>query len=35
MGRPLETLTIRTLLGIRFWDPATDQRVSDGLELVA
>jgi hypothetical protein len=35
MARPLETLTTRTLLGIRFWDPATDRQVSDGLQLVA
>ncbi len=35
MARPLETLTTRTLLGIRFWDPATDRQISDGLQLVA
>lgn len=35
MARPLETLTTRTLLGIRFWDSATDRQVSDGLQIVA
>ncbi|MCB8983629.1 MAG: hypothetical protein H6659_07380 [Ardenticatenaceae bacterium] len=35
MARPLETLTTRTLLGIRFWDPATDRQISDGLQVSA
>lgn len=35
MARLLESLTTRTLLGIRFWDPATDRQVSDGLLVSA
>lgn len=35
MARLLESLTTRTLLGIRFWDPATDRQVSDGLQVSA
>jgi hypothetical protein len=33
--RRFERLTTLTLLGIRFWDPAPDRQVSDGLEVVA
>ncbi len=29
--RVLEELTVRTLLGIRFWDPALDEQVRDSL----
>jgi hypothetical protein len=35
MNRTLERQTTLTLLGIRFWDPATDRQVSDGLTVVA
>ncbi len=35
MARPLETLITRTLIGIRFWDPAADRQVSDDLSVVA
>jgi hypothetical protein len=34
MNHPLERQTTLTLLGIRFWDPATDRQVRDGLKVV-
>ncbi len=33
--RPLERLTIFTPLGIRFWDPAQDRPIADGLIVTA
>lgn len=35
MNQVLERQTTLTLLGIRFWDPATDRQVHDGLEVMA
>jgi hypothetical protein len=35
VGTPLEYITIYTLLGIRFWDPAREAEVTDGLWVTA
>src|SRR6201992_237265 len=33
--RPVQRYSIVTPLGIRFWDPATDTQVADGLKVIA